>query len=178
MEAFTIWLTGRPGAGKSTLAVALKHELTSRRQVFRTDQVHLLDGDVLRASVSADLGFSPEDRATQADRTASIAAWLNQNGQVALVALVSPFRVARLKALARIPRSLEVHVKCSLETARIRDPKGLYKAQAEGRIQGLTGVDQAWVEPLPDDGVMVDTQAETVGQCVLDIMEAIHARFE
>ena len=50
----TVWLTGLPASGKSTLAVALERLLVTQGRV-----AYLLDGDNIRHGISDDLGFHP-----------------------------------------------------------------------------------------------------------------------
>ena len=86
----TVWFTGLPASGKSTLAVELEALLIGAgRPALR------LDGDNLRHGLNGDLGFSAEDRAENVRRTAHAAALLAEAGVVALTALVSPYRSDR-----------------------------------------------------------------------------------
>ena len=138
-----LWLTGIPGAGKTTVARAVADEL--RR---RGGRVEVLDGDVLRAGVSSDLGFSPDDRLTQSRRAADLADAASRSGATVVVALVSPYRAGRDAARALLgERYLEVHVRASLEACMARDPKGLYARAQRGEIHGVTGLDAPYEEP-------------------------------
>src|SRR6185312_4732135 len=117
-----IWLTGLPGAGKSTLAKALERRLFSRG-----GSPILLDGDTLRAGLNGDLGFSPKDRSENIRRLAEVATHLAKNGHIAIVAAVSPAREDR-NAARRVADQLfrEVHVATPAEVCESRDPKGHY----------------------------------------------------
>ena len=135
----TVWLTGLPASGKSTLAVEVEALLIGAgRPALR------LDGDNLRHGLNGDLGFSAEDRAENVRRTAHAAALLAEAGVVALVALVSPYASDRATAraiheAAGVP-FLEVWVSTGLAECERRDPKGLYARRAAGELPGLTGV--------------------------------------
>jgi adenylyl-sulfate kinase len=144
-DAPTVWFTGLSGAGKTTIARALAEALSERGLAHR-----LLDGDELRATLSADLGFSSEDRSEQVRRTAHLARILGESGVIPLVALVSPIRADRdaARALHATGRFLEVHVATPLEVCEQRDVKGLYAKARSGDLSDLTGVGQAYEPPL------------------------------
>ena len=142
----TVWFTGLPASGKSTLAVELEAQLiVAGRPALR------LDGDNLRHGLNGDLGFSAEDRAENVRRTAHAAALLAEAGVVALSALVSPYRSDRAAAraiheAAGVP-FLEVWVSTPLAECERRDPKGLYARARAGELPGLTGVGDPYEEP-------------------------------
>jgi adenylyl-sulfate kinase len=151
-----LWLTGLPASGKTTLAVALAADLAARGR-----RVEVLDGDDLRKTVSADLGFSRADRDEHVRRVAALARDRVQAGVVAIVALVSPYRQAREQARLLIGEFVEIHVSCPLPVALERDPKGLYRRALAGEIDNFTGVSDPYEAPLAAD-VMVDTSSESV----------------
>jgi adenylyl-sulfate kinase len=146
----TIWFTGLPASGKSTLAVEIEALLIGAgRPALR------LDGDNLRHGLNGDLGFSPDDRAENVRRTAHAAALLAEAGVVALVALVSPFAsdrdIARaIHEAAGLP-FLEVWVSTGLAECERRDPKGLYARARAGELPGLTGVGDVYEVPESPD---------------------------
>ena len=153
-EGMTIWLTGLSGAGKSTIARELEAQLVAGGR-----GAYVLDGDNLRHGLCADLGFGPAARDENVRRTAEVACLLADAGLVVVVALVSPYRSARVAARQRHAEAgiafAEVHVATSLEECRRRDPKGLYAASAAGELQGLTGVDDPY-EPPEDPELRLD----------------------
>jgi adenylyl-sulfate kinase len=142
----TVWLTGLPASGKSTLAAAVEARLLADGRA-----AYLLDGDNLRHGLNGDLGFSPADRAENVRRTAEVAALLADAGVVALAALVSPYRADRDAARAvhahRDLPFVEVHVATTLAECEARDPKGLYARARAGELPGLTGVGAPYEEP-------------------------------
>jgi adenylyl-sulfate kinase len=149
----TVWLTGLPASGKSTLAVEVEALLVGAgRPALR------LDGDNLRHGLNGDLGFSAEDRAENVRRTAEVAALLADAGVLVLVALVSPYRADRDAARAVHARLelpfVEVHVATSLEECERRDPKGLYARARAGELSHLTGVDDPYEPPVAPDVVV------------------------
>jgi adenylyl-sulfate kinase len=163
----TVWMTGLPASGKSTLAVEIEALLVGAgRPAFR------LDGDNLRHGLNGDLGFSPEDRAENVRRTAHAAALLAEAGVVALVALVSPYAADRAAAravheAAGVP-FLEVFVSTPLAECERRDPKGLYARARAGQLQHLTGVDDPYEPPDASDVVVTgDEPLETAAERVL-----------
>src|SRR5580700_4421678 len=113
-DGFTLWMTGLPGAGKSTLAGVLKSKL--EEEAGR--RVEILDGDEVRKGLSRDLGLSREDREEHAWRVSFVSKLLARNGVVAIVALISPYRSSRASAKQVIgpERFVEVYIKASLQT--------------------------------------------------------------
>src|ERR687893_2637168 len=149
----TVWFTGLPSSGKSTVAAAVEAKLLGEGR-----PAYVLDGDNLRHGLNGDLGFSAEDRAENVRRTAEVSALLADAGVVVLVALVSPYRADRPAARAvheqRELPFLEVHVATSLEECERRDPKGLYARARAGELKGLTGVDDPYEPPEAPDVVV------------------------
>lgn len=146
----TVWLTGLPASGKSTLAAALEERLVSMGR-----WAYMLDGDNLRHGVSSDLGFSDPDRRTNICRVGEIAALFADAGAVAVVALVSPFRDERCSVRAKHEQHglsfIEVFLDTPLETCAARDPKGLYARARAGELSNMTGVDDPYEPPSPPD---------------------------
>lgn len=161
-------MTGLSGAGKTTIARAVASALEERGH-----SVHVLDGDELRAGLSADLGFSLEDRAEQVRRTGHVARILGDAGVVAIAALVSPTRQERdaVRALHPDGRFLEVHVATSLDVCETRDVKGLYARARAGEIADLTGVGSVYEPPVAPE-VQLDGAASLDAQ-VARLMDAI-----
>ncbi|MGO9028965.1 MAG: adenylyl-sulfate kinase [Acidimicrobiales bacterium] len=151
----TIWLTGLSGAGKSTLAVACRRLLVAAGR-----PVVVLDGDALRQGLSADLSFSPVDRAEHVRRVGEVARLVAAGGVVALAPVISPYRADRDRVRALHARSglrfVEVHVATPLAVCEARDGKGLYRQARLGLLPDLTGVGAPYEAP-PRPEVRVDT---------------------
>jgi adenylylsulfate kinase len=164
----TVWLTGLPSSGKSTIADAVAAAL-------RTDghRVEVLDGDAVRETLSAGLGFGRADRETNIDRIGFVADLLARNGVLVLAAVISPYAAARDRVRARHARSgapfLEVHVATPVETCAARDVKGLYALQARGDLVGLTGVDDAYEAPVAPE-LRVDTRGRPVRASAAEVL--------
>ncbi len=156
----TIWFTGLPASGKSTIAVAVERALVESGRT-----AYLLDGDNLRHGLSDDLGFSPGDRTENIRRVGHLTRLLADAGVVALASLVSPLKSDRetaraLNDAAGLP-FIEVHVATSLAECEKRDPKGLYKRARSGELKGLTGIDAPYEAPDDADLVLDTTGADT-----------------
>jgi len=161
-----VWLTGLPGSGKTTLANALRARLQPDRRV------EVLDGDELRRTISHDLGFSRADRDEHVRRVAALAAASADTGDIAIVALISPYREARDAARRQISARhcfVEVHLDCSVEELRRRDPKRLYRRAAAGEIQQFTGVSDPYEAPRHPE-LRIDTSSVSVEAAV----DALH----
>lgn len=169
--SFTLWFMGRPASGKSTLAKGVETEL--RDQGF---DIENLDGDEIRKNLHPDLGFSREDRATNNKRTAFICRLLNRNGISVVNAMITPFRDSQREARDIIEPEGEfilVYVKCSIESAKERDPKGLYADAEAGKIDKFTGINHPFQEPHNPD-VIVDTESMTEEQAIEYVLECLH----
>jgi adenylyl-sulfate kinase len=166
----TVWMTGLPASGKSTVAAGVEARLLAQGR-----GAYVLDGDNLRHGLNGDLGFSAEDRAENVRRTAEVAALLADAGVVVLVALVSPYRADRAAARTVHERRalpfLEVHVATSLEECERRDPKGLYARARAGELPGLTGVDDPYEPPEAPDVVIAGD--EPLDEAVARVLAAL-----
>jgi adenylylsulfate kinase len=169
-RGLTVWLTGLPASGKSTLAQALQERF---REVKHN--VEVLDGDAIRRTISNDLGFSREDRDENVRRIGNIAGLLASNGVTVIVAAVSPYRAARDLNRHDIENYLEVYCRCPLEVAETRDPKGIYRRARAGELRHVTGIDDPYEEPLHPE-VIVDTDKETVIESLENIWAALRSR--
>jgi adenylyl-sulfate kinase len=166
---FTVWLTGVPAAGKTTLGALLYQRLRAQGR-----RVELLDGDAVRRQLSRDLGYSRADRDANVARVGFVAERLCRHGVVVIVALVSPYAAARRAVRERIGRFVEVHVHCPRSECERRDPKGLYAASRRGQLTGLTGVDDPYEAPERPE-LFVDTQRDAPEACVTQLMGTLSA---
>jgi len=162
----TLWFTGLPSSGKSTIAHALADRL-----IADGVRVQVLDGDAVRPHLSAGLGFSRADRDINVTRIGWVARLLAGHGVVVLVPVIAPYASARAKvrddhAAAGVPFA-EVFVATALEVAESRDVKGLYARARAGEISGMTGVDDPYEHPTTAE-LTIDTAVvpleESVGQ--------------
>ena len=163
-QGLTVWFTGLPSSGKSTLAQLLNRELT---QLGIASEI--LDGDEIRQRLTKGLGFLKEDRDENIRRIAFVAKLLTRNKVVAITAAISPYRAIRADARKEIGRFIEVYVKCPLECCIARDVKGLYRRALAGEIQNFTGVSDPYEEPLSAE-VVVETNSETAEQSVQRVL--------
>lgn len=173
----TLWFTGLPSAGKSTIAHALANQLHAAGE-----RVQVLDGDEVRPHLSADLGFSREDRDTNVTRIGWVARLLASHGVIVLVPVIAPYAEARDTVRddhgRRAVPFAEVHVATPLSVAEARDVKGLYARARRGELQGLTGVDDPYEVPTQAE-LVVDTASidlETAVQMSKALLSAIVER--
>ena len=167
----TVWLTGLPASGKSTIAEELE-----RRLVALGRPAYLLDGENVRHGLSGDLGFSPADRSEHARRVASVARMFADAGVVTIVALVSPAAADRQWARQLHNEAglefLEAWVDTPLDECERRDPHGLYAQARAGRLRGFTGVDAPYEPPMAAD-VRLRGADESVEQSVERVISAL-----
>ena len=163
--AVTLWFTGLPGAGKTTLAMHLEARL-----VHQGRPAYVLDGDNLRHGLCRGLGFSDADRSENIRRIAEVCRLFNDAGVIALSALVSPLAVQRAMArdIVGVSRFVEIHVATPLAVCEQRDPKGLYQRARQGTLKGLTGVDGLY-EPPAHPGLRLDTSTGSIDDALAQI---------
>jgi adenylylsulfate kinase len=165
----TIWFTGLPSAGKTTLAHALAKRLADEGY----ERVEVLDGDVAREHLTRGLGFSREDRAENVRRIGWVASLLARNGVIVLASVISPYRDDRDAVRdMHAGRFLEVHVATPVDVCAERDVKGLYAKQRAGELSGLTGVDDPYEAPLQPE-VVVPTHHQSVDESVEQVWQAL-----
>jgi len=153
---FTLWFTGLSGAGKTTLSRAVYMEIKRRGQ-----RAELLDGDIIRANFSQELGYSKRDRDINVQRIGFVAHLLNKNQVHCVVAAIAPYAEARGRNRGLIDNYVEVYCACPLEVVVRRDVKGLYKKALAGEIPNFTGVSDPYEAPEAAE-IVVRTDRETV----------------
>ncbi|HET6770049.1 MAG TPA: adenylyl-sulfate kinase [Actinomycetota bacterium] len=166
-RGFTVWFTGLPSSGKSTLAEKLFDELESRKM-----KVELLDGDVVRTNLSKGLGYSREDRDTNILRIGWVAERLTFHGVAVIVSAISPYRGTRDQVRKQVGDFVEVFVSCPLEECVRRDVKGLYEKAMRGEIKEFTGVSDPY-EPPEEPEVIVETDKATPEECIDTILNRL-----
>ena len=168
-----LWLTGLSGAGKSTVATELERELFAMGL-----HTYILDGDNIRHGLSANLGFSPEDRTENIRRVAEVARLLMDAGVLVITAFISPYRDDRrlARSLVNDGEFVEVYVNAPLEVCEQRDPKGLYKKARAGEIANFTGISAPY-EPPDQPDLVVHTDKQTPAECVAHIIDFLKLQY-
>lgn len=167
VSGFTLWLTGLPCAGKSTIAQGLAGALLERGR-----RVEVLDGDAIRQNLSYGLGFTREDRDRNVLRLAFVANLLARNGVIVIVAAVSPYRAARAEARQLLRGFVEIHVNCPAHECERRDVKGMYRKARAGTLPGFTGIDDPYEAPT-DAEIVLRTDLETAEESIARTFEGL-----
>lgn len=168
--SFTLWFTGLPSSGKSTVAKRVENELADQDV-----NIHNLDGDDIRAKLHPDLGFTKEERGTNNKRIAFICDLLNRNGVSSIVAAISPFDEYRQYAREMIDNFMLIYVECPVDVCKERDPKNLYQKAEEGKIPNFTGVNHPYEEP-EDAEVTVNTEELSAEEAKERVMDKIREK--
>jgi len=166
----TVWFTGLSGSGKTTIAKRVEAALREAGV-----KVERLDGDVVRQSLTRDLGFSKEDRDKNIERVTFVAKLLTRNGTIVLSSFISPYRAVRANSRREIGEFLEVYVKASMDTLIARDLKGLYRKALAGEIKDFTGVDDPYEEPESPD-LICDTDVEDEEESAAKVIALLRER--
>jgi len=169
-EGYVVWMTGLSGSGKTTIALVLVDELMKRGL-----RVERLDGDVVRESLTRDLGFNAEDRKKNIERVTFVAKLLSRNGIGTICSFISPYQAVRDNVRANTTNFLEVYVDAPLDVVIDRDVKGLYKKAIAGEIPNFTGISDPFEAPVNPD-IHLRTDQGTPQECaqiVLDRLELL-----
>jgi adenylylsulfate kinase len=166
-KGFTLWFTGLPCSGKTVLANIVAEDLRKRGM-----KVERLDGDIVRKSLTRDLGFSEEDRNMNIERVTFVAKLLTRNGVAVLASFVSPYNKIRAYSRQEIGDYILVYLKCSIEVCEQRDVKGMYAKARAGEIKDFTGVDHPFEEPDNAD-IIVETDKLTIEESTRLILEEL-----
>jgi len=165
----TVWFTGLPCSGKTAVADRVAEILRARGY-----RVERLDGDIVRQSLTRDLGYSREDRNENIRRVTFVAKLLTRNGVIVLTSFISPYRDIRAYARQEIGDFIEVYTKCPLEVCIQRDVKGMYQKALRGEIKEFTGISDPYEEPLNPELVLEtdrESLEESVGKVIAKLKE-------
>ena len=161
---FTLWMTGLSGAGKTTVAKEVEQQLKARGV-----KIERLDGDVVRQSLTRDLGFSKEDRDKNIERVTFVAKLLSRNGVGVIACFISPYQAVRDMVRSETTNFIEVFVNAPLEVCAERDVKGMYKKAFAGEIENFTGVSDPYEAPENAE-LVINTHEETVAESVARVI--------
>lgn len=154
-QGFTIFITGLPSAGKSTVAKVLLVKFLE----MRDRPVTLLDGDIVRKNLSSELTFSKEHRNLNITRIGFVASEITKNGGIAICAPIAPYEESRRRNrefISRYGGYIEVYLSTSLEVCEQRDRKAIYAKARAGKIKGVTGIDDPYIPPSKPE-IVIDT---------------------
>lgn len=169
-QGFVLWMTGLSGAGKTTIALELFRQLENRNL-----RLERLDGDVVRESLTKDLGFTAEDRRTNIERITFVAKLLSRNEVGCICSFISPYQSVRDYVRDNTTNFLEVYVNAPLDVVIERDVKGLYKKAIAGEIPNFTGISDPFEAPENPD-IEVHTDQQTVAESAAFIIEELEKR--
>jgi adenylylsulfate kinase len=166
-QGFTVWFTGLPCCGKTTIADQVAIFLKNKDYT-----VERLDGDIVRQDLTSDLGFSKKDRDENIRCATDVAKKLTRKNIIVLAAFVSPYREQRRNARKEIKRFVEIYVRCPVEICMKRDVKGMYQKALEGKIKHFTGVDDPYEEPEHPDRIL-NTDTESLEESVKKVLQTL-----
>lgn len=166
-KGVTIWFTGLPCSGKSSIADAVAEKL--RQRGLKAER---LDADIIRKHLWRELGFSKEDRDENIRRATFLSKLLTRNGIIVLTSFVSPYTDLRNYARREIGDFVEIYVKCPVEVCIQRDTRGMYKKALAGEIQNFTGVSDPYEEPLNPE-IIIESDKDTLEETIARIMERL-----
>lgn len=169
-QGFVLWMTGLSGAGKTTVALEMLRQLEGRGL-----RLERLDGDIVRESLTKDLGFSAEDRRTNIERITFVTKLLSRNGVGCICSFISPYQSVRDYVRENTTNFLELYIDAPLEVVIDRDVKGLYKKAIAGEIPNFTGISDPFEAPENPD-IHIRTDQQTVEESAAAIIKALEER--
>lgn len=164
-QGFVLWLTGLSMAGKTTIANGV-YKILKEKECL----VEKLDGDVVRKSLTKDLGFTLEDRNRNIERVTFIAKLLSRNNIGVIASFISPYRKQRARIKRQVNNYIEVFVNAPLDICEKRDKRGFYKKARLGQISNFTGISDPYELPL-NPNIELNTNKETIKQSVDKVIE-------
>jgi adenylyl-sulfate kinase len=164
-KGLVIWLTGLPCSGKTSISKEIEKYFKEKNL-----PIQRLDGDVVRETISNDLGFSKEDRDLNIERISYISQMLSENGVNVVSAFVSPYQKMRDFTRSLCENFTEVYVNCDIDECKRRDLKGMYAKAAKGEIKDFTGVQDPYEIPQNPE-IVVNTEEESIEESVKKILE-------
>ena len=166
-DGLTIWFTGLPSSGKSTIADSLAERLKQKGV-----KVQRLDADIIRKHLWKELGYSKEDRDENIRRASYLAKLFTESGIVTVTSFISPYEELRKHARQEIGSFMEVYVKCPVEVCIKRDTRGLYKKAMAGEISNFTGISDPYEEPTNPE-VLIESDKETLEESIAKVMDKL-----
>jgi len=166
-KGFVLWFTGLSQAGKTTVANGV-HEILKEKGL----KLERLDGDIVRRSLSADLGFTKEDRDENIKRVTHVAKLLSRNGTGVICSFISPYTEVRNKIRKEVTGFIEVFCNCPLEICEKRDKKGLYQKARRGEIQNFTGISDPYESPENPE-IELNTDIETIEESINKVINCL-----
>ncbi|MGM0417504.1 MAG: bifunctional sulfate adenylyltransferase/adenylylsulfate kinase [Thermodesulfobacteriota bacterium] len=170
-QGFTVFFTGLPSAGKSTIAKVLYSKFLE----IGKRPVTLLDGDIVRRNLSKELNFSKEHRNINVERIGFVANEITKNRGIAICAPIAPYSQTRSKIREIIEPNggfIEVFVSTPVSVCEKRDRKGMYEKAKKGLIKDFTGVDDPYEIPENPE-VVIDTTVNTPEECAQIVIQEL-----
>lgn len=170
-EGICLWFTGLPSSGKTTVAKLVEEKLKESG----ADRVQRLDGDVVRQTLTADLGFSKRDRDRNIKRVTFVAKLLQKQGVITLSSFITPYKAQRDYIKEQVEDAEIIHVHAPVEVCKERDPKNMYHKAEKGEIEGFTGVSAPYEEP-PSPLLRLDTHEESVEESAAKVLDHLQSK--
>jgi adenylyl-sulfate kinase len=167
LNGATLWFTGLPSSGKSTIAREVFQRLLGRGL-----PVELLDGAEVRESLSRGLSFSKEDREEHIRRMGYVAKLLSRNSVIAICAAVSPYRATRDEVRRNTTNFVEIYVECPVAIAEQRDTDGWYARARRGEVDDFTGVNAPYEAPVSPE-VHIRSDHESVDEAATRVLSRL-----
>lgn len=166
-KKFMIYMVGRSGSGKTTIANALEKELRKKGM----QHLQVIDGDVIRQQFGDIFGYTYEERMKCNQAVRVVVKYLLENGISVILSQVAAYDKMRRKVRETFPEEyVEVYVECSYEECARRDVKGYYKKQQNSKMENLNGANDTYEIPQHSD-IVIDTEKETVSEAVQKIVD-------
>lgn len=165
-KKFMIYMVGRSGSGKTTIANALETELKKRGM----KHLQVIDGDVIRQQFGDIFGYTYEERMKCNQAVRVVVKYLLENNISVILSQVGAYEKMRQQVREKFQDSyIEIYIKCSYEECKRRDVKGYYKKQQNGEMESLNGANDIYEIPQYSD-IIIDTEKESVSGAVQRIV--------
>jgi len=166
-DGFTIWITGLPGAGKTTLARCLEERLLERGLNAET-----LDADEIQSTWLSKLGFSGEEQ-TGLDRfLGHLCKLFSRNGVISIGAATGLSLDVRKELRSELDLFIEVYLKCPAAVSEQRDVSGVYLRARQGAFADSIDLAASYEEPLNPE-VLLESDKASPEECCTQVMRTL-----
>ncbi|UCD54993.1 MAG: adenylyl-sulfate kinase [Candidatus Omnitrophota bacterium] len=171
LETGTIFITGIPASGKSTLGKNLQDALLK----VGIDNVKLLDGEVIRGELVKQgkrYGYSTDERNKVALEIAHAAQRYNKKSVISIICAICHVKETREEMRKIIGNVMEVYLECPVRICAKRDYKGHYAKAFQGAYDNFVGVTEPYQKSDHVELVLY-TGNDSIAKCSRQLLESV-----
>jgi adenylylsulfate kinase len=169
-HGFAVWITGIPASGKTSITRELVRKLEAEGV-----RVVVLESDEMRRILTPESTYGHEERDRFYTILASIGSLITRNGVPVVFDATANKHAYRDYARSLIPKFIEAYVQCPLDICVKRDPKGVYREAATGKIDTVPGLQVPYEPPVNPEVVLNGQEPPQTGaDRILQKLRVLH----